>query len=170
MSFRIDASCSNSLFCDSSKAERWGLGSSHISKGNRGAKGAIAMNSWFSAITRTPLSASCRMMSEDAAFPVAVILFGSLDLLDDALGNDGKRDQLGVCVFERGPGGVAVVFENQNVLEAPVLFEVEDPVAEGPEHVFDARHRHRRQGQVVVRRLNDHLVRADAVHLVVETF
>src|SRR2546426_9619698 len=69
-------------------------------------------------------------------------------------------------MLERGTGGFAVILENQDVLETAVLLEVENTVAEGPEHVFDALGRQRAQAGVVVRGLDNDLVRSDAVHLV----
>ena len=41
-------------------------------------------------------------------------------------------------MLQRRAGGFAVIFENQNVLEAFVFFEVENAVAEGPKDVLDA--------------------------------
>ena len=73
-------------------------------------------------------------------------------------------------MLERGARSFAVVLENEDVFEAAVLLQVEDAVAEGPEYVLDALGRQRSQRRVVVGRFDDHLVRADAVHLVEHAF
>src|SRR5215469_3368696 len=63
-----------------------------------------------------------------------------------------------------------MILENQNVFESPVFLQVENAVAEGPQHVFDALRRHGRKRRCVIWRLDDDLVGADAVHLVEEPF
>ena len=86
------------------------------------------------------------------------------------MGKNGQRDQLRVRVLERSARGFAVILEEQDVFEAPVFFQIENAVAEGPEHIFNALRRQRGQGGIVVGRLDDDLVRADAVHLVEHAF
>ena len=39
-------------------------------------------------------------------------------------------------VFQRGSGRLAVIFEEQNIAKTAVIFEVEHPVAVGPEYLF----------------------------------
>src|SRR5258708_7054299 len=67
-------------------------------------------------------------------------------------------------MLQRRAGCFAVIFEHQDVLEAAVLLEVENAVAEGPEQVFHALDRHGGQALHVVRRLDHDFVRADSVH------
>ena len=85
----------------------------------------------------------------------------------DALGDHRQRDQLRVRMFQRRARRFAVVLEKQDVAEAAVLLQIVDALLERPEHLFDLLLRHLAQGLVVVRPLDDHLVGADAVHLVV---
>src|ERR1700746_2358706 len=73
-------------------------------------------------------------------------------------------------VFERSPGRLAMIFEEQNVAKAAVVFQVEHAVAVGPENFF-----HRFLAQVrerlhVIRRFDDYLVCADAVHAIEQAF
>ena len=68
------------------------------------------------------------------------------------------------------PAEWSVVLEDQDVLEAPVLLQVDDAVAKCPEHVFDSLLGKSRQSGIVLGRLDDDLVRADAVHLVEHAF
>src|SRR6266446_5521946 len=72
-------------------------------------------------------------------------------------------------VLERSSGRFAMILEDQDVLEAPVLLEVENAVAESPKYVFDPPGRQGRQGRVVIGRFDDDLVGADAIHLVEHT-
>src|SRR5512146_2414929 len=69
-------------------------------------------------------------------------------------------------MLERCACGLTGVLEDQDVLESFVLPEVDDAIAISPEHIFNALFRHRGQRGEVVGRLDDDLVRADAVHLV----
>src|SRR5580698_1390968 len=67
-------------------------------------------------------------------------------------------------VLERRAGSFAVVLENKNVFEAAVLLEIQNAVAEGPKHVFNALGRQSGQGGIVVGGFNDDLMRAHAIH------
>src|SRR5260370_40312181 len=71
---------------------------------------------------------------------------------------------------EGSAGGFAVIFENEDVAEALVVFQVEHAVAVGPQNVFRSAGRERGERGHVVWRLDDHFVRADAVHFVKEAF
>ena len=73
-------------------------------------------------------------------------------------------------MLDRRARGFAVILENQNVAEALVVFQVQHAVAVAPQHVFHGALRQRRQRRCMLRRFDDHFVRADAVHLVEETF
>ena len=59
-------------------------------------------------------------------------------------------------MLERRPCGLAVIFENQNVLKAPVLFQIENAITESPENVFDTLGWQRRQTGIVIGSFNDH--------------
>src|SRR5579859_1353479 len=73
-------------------------------------------------------------------------------------------------VFDRSAGGFSVIFEDEYVAEALVVLEVEHAVAVTPEDVFHRALAERGQRGGVIGRLDDHFVRADAVHLVEKTF
>ena len=73
-------------------------------------------------------------------------------------------------MLERSPGRLTVILENQNVLEAPVFFQVKNAVTEGPQNVFNALGRQGTQCSVMVGRLNDDLVRPDPIHFVEHAF
>src|SRR5437588_5224240 len=70
-------------------------------------------------------------------------------------------------MLHRGPRRLAVILEDQDVLEAAIPLEVGDAIAEGPEHVFNALIRHVGKCVPVVRRLDNHFMRANSVHAVV---
>src|ERR1700694_5787338 len=64
------------------------------------------------------------------------------------------------------PCGLPVVLKHQDVLEAAVLFQVEDAVAEGPQNIFHPLDRHGGQGFHVGGRLNHYFMRAGPSHRV----
>src|SRR5579871_4422111 len=59
-----------------------------------------------------------------------------------------------------------MVLEYQYVFETAVLFQVENAIAEGPQHVFHTLHWHGRQCLQVIRRFNHYFMGANAIHLV----
>src|SRR5579872_5197444 len=63
-----------------------------------------------------------------------------------------------------------MILEDQNVLEPPVLLQIENSIAEGPQNIFDTFRRQRCEVGVMVWSLDDYLVRADAVHAVKHAF
>src|SRR5579862_1274865 len=69
-------------------------------------------------------------------------------------------------MFQRGPGSLAMVLEDQNVFEPPILLQIENAIPEGPQHVFDSLWRQCRQARSVVRSLDDYFMRPDPVHSV----
>src|ERR1700674_556720 len=73
-------------------------------------------------------------------------------------------------MLERSACGFSVILENQDVLEPPVFLEIQNAVAEGPKHVFDALGRQRRQAGIMIRRLDNEFMGADPVHLVEQAF
>src|SRR5438270_14005206 len=64
----------------------------------------------------------------------------------------------------------AVIFENQNVAKALVVFQVQHAVAITPEYIFHSTYGKRRKRCGVIWRLYDHFMRADSVHLVEQAF
>src|ERR1700674_1471629 len=73
-------------------------------------------------------------------------------------------------VLEGSAGGFAVIFEDEDIAEALVVFEVEHAVAVSPQNIFDGARGKRSEGGHVVGRFDDYLVGADAVHFVEEAF
>jgi hypothetical protein len=73
-------------------------------------------------------------------------------------------------MLQRCACSFAMVFENENVFEAAISFQVNDAVAEGPEHVLNAFVGHVGKCLPVVWRLDNHFVRADSIHAVVHAF
>src|SRR5437868_4524111 len=63
----------------------------------------------------------------------------------------------------------AMIFEDEDVLEAAVLLEIDDTIAERPEHVFNALLRHVGKSLCMVRCLDDYLMSADAIHAVIHS-
>ena len=64
------------------------------------------------------------------------------------------------------PAASPVILENQDVLEAAVFLEVENAIAESPEHILDPLGWKVGQAGVVVRSFDDDLMRPNAVHAV----
>src|SRR6185437_11725681 len=69
-------------------------------------------------------------------------------------------------MIERRSRSLAMVLEDHDVLKTTVLLEIENPVTKCPEQVFHPFYRHGGQSFHMVGGLNDHLMSADAVHLV----
>ena len=77
-------------------------------------------------------------VAKNAAFFIHVILLGAFEFFASRAGNNRQGDQLRVRMLEGRAGGLAMILENQNVSEAPVLSQIENAVAERPQDVFDA--------------------------------
>src|SRR5690348_17833408 len=71
-----------------------------------------------------------------------------------------------MSVFERSARGLAVIFKKQNVSEATVILQIEYAVTIRPQNFFDGSFRKRSKGVLVIRRFDDHFVRADSVHAI----
>src|SRR5258708_3419403 len=69
-------------------------------------------------------------------------------------------------MLQRSSGGFAMVFEDHDVLEAAVLFQVDHAVAEGPQNIFHSLYRHGGQRFPVVGRFNHPLMRAGSLPFV----
>ena len=144
------------------------MGRIHASKGNREAYGAMVTNPSFSLMTRIALVQLLpHDVAEHAALFVVVVLLGAVQLLPHPLGDDGGRDELGVRMLQRCAGRPARVLEDEDVSKPRILLEVQDAVVERPQDVLDPPLAHAGEGLAVLGRLDDDLVGADAVHLVV---
>jgi len=73
-------------------------------------------------------------------------------------------------MLERGAGRLAVVLEHEDVGESRILLQIEHALAVREQHVGHRVHREPGERRVVPGRLDDDLVRADAVHPVEEAF
>ena len=110
-------------------------------------------------------------VAENAALFFVVVVPATVHFFAHAARNDRQRDQLRMGMLQRSAGGLAVIFENQDVAEALVVFQVEHAVAVRPQNVFDSAFSARlRERRGVIRRFDDHFVRADAIHLVEQAF
>src|ERR1700733_6772683 len=73
-------------------------------------------------------------------------------------------------MFDSGPGRLAVIFEKQNVAEAPIVFQIEHAVAISPQNFFHAFFVDQRERLLVIGRFDDHFVRAHSVHTIEKAF
>src|ERR1700678_2852663 len=71
-----------------------------------------------------------------------------------------------MSVFECGASRLAMILVEKNVAKAAIVFQVEHAIAIGPEDFFHAFFADRGEGEVVIGSLDDHFVRAHAVHAV----
>src|SRR5262245_44344992 len=72
-------------------------------------------------------------------------------------------------MLQRSACGFAMILENQNVPKPLVLFQVEHPVTEGPEHIFHGLLAKGRKSGVMIGCFDDDLVSTDSIHLVKES-
>src|ERR1043166_1843050 len=63
-----------------------------------------------------------------------------------------------------------MILKDQNVFKAPVFLQIENPVPERPQHVFDSLRRQRGKICIVIRRLDDDLMGPNSVHAVEHSF
>ena len=116
-------------------------------------------------------SATAPLLAHDVTPHAALLdvpeLGGAGQLLGDHDRDDGERDELRVRMLQRGAGGLAVILEDEDGLEAAILLEIEHALTEGEQDLGDGVGRHRRQGRRVVRALDHHLVSADSRHPVI---
>src|ERR1700728_1800760 len=105
-------------------------------------------------------------VAEHATFLVEEILLGAFQFLRDVNRKNGQCNQLRVRMLQRRSRGLAVVFEDQDVFEAAIFFQIEDAVPERPQNVFNAFGRQRGEAGGVVGRLNNDFVRPDSVHAI----
>src|SRR5947207_7497738 len=61
-------------------------------------------------------------VAKHAPLFVDEVLLSAFNFFSQVNGQHGQRNQLGVRMFEGGAGSLAVILENQNVLETPVFF------------------------------------------------
>ena len=107
-------------------------------------------------------------VAKDAPAAVVVELQRPGHLLPDADRHDRRDDQLRVRVLQRRPGGAADVLEEHAVDQPRVLFQIDQAVAVDPQDLADVLLAEVGHRDFVVRALDDDLVGADAVHLVVD--
>src|ERR1700721_1239142 len=75
-----------------------------------------------------------------------------------------------MSVLERSTGRLAVIFEEQDVAEAAIVFQIEHPIAVRPENFLPRFFAQVRERLHVIRRFDDHFVRAHAVHAIEQAF
>src|SRR5580704_12088664 len=115
-------------------------------------------------------SARFRLLSnhiaKHATFFVNVILLRPLQLLGHINRKNRQGNQLGVRVLEGSARSLAVILENQDVLEAPVFFQIKNAVTKGPKHIFNSLGCQSTEARIVVGSLDNDFMRAHAVHAV----
>ena len=140
-----------------------------VSNGLRDANGASASMSGSAAITRRPSSSSCRMMSQNRQRSFAsVVRARALDLgAAISRGTTGSASSWGVTVRQGGAGRGAVVLEQARTGGTGCRGAGPGRARAAPSSTRAMPSSSRRGQRVLVpRRLDHHLVRADAGHLV----
>src|SRR5580700_1850948 len=77
-------------------------------------------------------------VAEHATFLVEEILLRTFQFLRNVDRQDRQRDQLRVRMLQRGSGCLAMILENQDVLESPVFLQIENAIAEGPQDILNS--------------------------------
>jgi hypothetical protein len=104
----------------------------------------------------------------DASLLVIEILARSVDFLLNAPGNNGQGDELRMRVLQHRACRFAMIFAEQQISQSRITPEIQHAVAIGPKQIFYALLGHIGERLEMLGALNDYLVRADAVHLVVQ--
>jgi hypothetical protein len=108
-------------------------------------------------------------IAKHAPFLVVVVLARTVNLFAQMMWHERQRNQLRMAVVERRTGGNAMVLEHEDAAQPPILFEIDHSVPERPEHLPYRRFWQGRQRLQVIRRLDNHLVRANTVHAIEDT-
>src|SRR5258708_7273964 len=82
-----------------------------------------------------------RLLLDDVAIDASVfelvIIACAFQLFDNLARNNRQRDQLTVRMLQGGSGGLAMILEDQHVLQAGVFSEISDAVAKSKERILD---------------------------------
>src|ERR1700757_879352 len=109
-------------------------------------------------------------IAEDASFLFVVVVPAVVHFFAHTPRHDWQGDQLRMWMLYRGSRSFTVVLENQHIAETLVILQVQHPVTVGPKDIFNSLLGQLRQRGLVLRRLDDDFMRADAVHLVEQAF
>src|SRR5437764_7071468 len=103
-----------------------------------------------------------RLLREHVAENTAVLLpevrAGAGELALELRRDQRKRDELRVRMAQRGPGGCAIVLEEDGAAQTHVAREVDNAFLDCPQHLLDLLWPLLRELARVLRRLDDHLV------------
>ncbi len=64
---------------------------------------------------------------------------------------------------------ITVILEDECITKALVVFQVQHPIAIGPQHILDRTNWQGGQGALVIGGFHDHLVRSHAIHAIKQT-
>src|SRR5882762_8475560 len=105
-------------------------------------------------------------IAENAALLLIVVVPTAVHFFAYSARYNRQRDQLRVGVLHRRARAFSVILENQHVAEPLVVLQIQHPVAIRPQYILQRALRQRSQRRRVIRRFDDHFMRADSVHLV----
>jgi len=102
--------------------------------------------------------------------PIFIIEVGlaSFNLLSYPLGNNRKGNDLGVRMFQRSARSNAMVLKDHDVPKSNITFQIDDPGSVGQKDIFHSLWGQGDKGLLMARRLNHHLMGADAIHLIID--
>ena len=109
-------------------------------------------------------------VAKNAALFLVVVMPAVIHLFAHSARNDGKSDQLRMRMLHRRARRFSMILEDQYIPKALVVLQIQHAVAIGPQNVFQRTFRQRSQRRRVVRRFDNHFMRADPVHLVEQSF
>src|SRR5260370_1363222 len=108
-------------------------------------------------------------VAENTALFLVVVVPAVVDFFPDAPRHDRQGHQLRVGVIDGRPGSFSMVFENEDVAKALIIFQIQHTVAISPEHVLHGTFGQGGERCKMVWRFDHNFVRADSIHLVEET-
>jgi hypothetical protein len=114
------------------------------------------------------------LLSNDIAKDTPVFImkigFGPFNLFAHSFRDNREGDDLRMGMFQRGPRCDAMVFEDEDVSEARVAPEIDDPLAVGQQDIFCARQRQGGQGHFMPGCFDHDFMGSDSIHLVINPF
>jgi hypothetical protein len=109
-------------------------------------------------------------IAEDTPVFIMEIGFGPCNLFAHPFRDNGEGDDLGMGMFQRGPCCDAMVFEDEDVSEARVAPQIDDPLTVRQQDILCTLEGQVGQSLFMPRRFDHDFMGANPIHLVIDPF